>query len=163
MRMERKIFEICEVALVDLNLLLQWREEVLRCVFHQPEDADMKELMEANRQYYEKAITDGSHIACFAELNGQIAGCGGICFYDEMPSPDNPTGQCAYLMNIYVRPDHQGRGIGKRIVRWLVGQALSRGIKKIYLETSTCGRHLYESLGFTDMPDMMHLTYKIDN
>lgn len=154
---------ILQAGLDDLDLLLQWREEVLRCVFQQPADADMTELMQANRQYYEKALSEGSHIACFAELNSEFLGCGGLCLYDEMSSPDNPSGKCAYLMNIYVRPEHQGCGIGKRIVRWLVGQALSRGIKKIYLETSTCGRPLYESLGFTDMADMMHLTYKIDN
>ncbi len=32
-------------------------------------------------------------------------------------------------------------------------------ITKIYLETSQCGRKLYESAGFTAMKDMMLLTY----
>lgn len=86
-------------------------------------------------------------------------GCGGLCLYDEMPSPDNPSGRCAYLMNIYVREGHRGAGIGKKIVRYLVGCALERGVTKIYLETSQCGRKLYESAGFTAMKDMMLLTY----
>ncbi len=94
------------------------------------------------------------------ETKADIHSCGGLCLYDEMPSPDNPTGRCAYLMNIYVRPEYQGHGYGKRIVRWLVGVALSRGIKKIYLETSEAGRLLYSFLGFSDMKDMMHLTFQ---
>jgi len=149
-----------QATIGDLALLLPWREEVLRCVFSISADTDITELMQRNREYYEKALASDSHIACFAEEDGKIIGCGGLCLYDEMPSPDNPTGRCAYLMNIYVRPECQGHGTGKRIVRWLVGAALSRGIKKIYLETSEAGRLLYSFLGFCDMKDMMHLTFK---
>ena len=43
--------------------------------------------------------------------------------YHEMPSPDNPDGKCACLMNIYARPPFRRQGIGDRIVRWLIGQA----------------------------------------
>ena len=148
-----------QASLDDLDLLIHWRMEVLHCVFSIPGDADTAELHQQNLNYYRKALENGSHIASFAEDDGEIVGCGGLCLYDEMPSPDNPTGQCAYLMNIYVRPEHQGHGTGKRIVRWLVGAALSRGIKKIYLETSEAGRLLYSVLGFSDMKDMMHLSF----
>ena len=151
---------IREATLTELNTLIEWRMEVLRCVFSIPADTDTTELRDANIEYYKRALANGTHIACFAEQNGKIVGCGGLCLYDEMPSPDNPTGHCAYLMNIYVRPEHQGHGTGKRIVRWLVGAALARGIKKIYLETSEAGRLLYSILGFSDMKDMMHLTFQ---
>jgi len=151
---------IRQASLDDLELLIRWRMEVLHCVFSIPADADTAELRQANIGYYRQALANGSHIACFAEENGEIVGCGGLCLYDEMPSPDNPSGHCAYLMNIYVRPEHQGHGTGKRIVRWLVGAALERGIKKIYLETSEAGRLLYSVLGFSDMKDMMHLSFQ---
>ena len=95
-----------------------------------------------------------SKLTCFA-----LARCGGLCLHDEMPSPDNPSGRCAYLMNIYVREGHRGEGAGKKIVRYLIGCALERNITKIYLETSPCGRTLYESAGFSEMRDMMLLTY----
>ncbi len=151
---------IREASIDDIDTLIEWRMEVLSCVFANHFPTDPQPLRQANLSYYERALRDGSHIACFAEQDGEIVGCGGLCLYDEMPSPDNPTGHCAYLMNIYVRPEHQGHGIGKRIVRWLVGAALSRGIKKIYLETSEAGRLLYSILGFSDMKDMMHLSFK---
>ena len=165
---------IRQASLDDLDLLIQWRMEVLHCVFSIPAETDTAELRQQNIDYYRKALANGSHIACFAvkdegegeklstlnsQLSTKIVGCGGLCLYDEMPSPDNPTGHCAYLMNIYVRPEHQGHGTGTRIVRWLVGAALSRGIKKIYLETSEAGRLLYSVLGFSDMKDMMHLSF----
>ncbi len=151
---------ICQATLADLDKLIAWRMEVLHCVFSIPSDTDTDELCQTNINYYRQALANGSHIACFAEDHGMTIGCGGLCLYDEMPSPDNPTGHCAYLMNIYVRPDHQGQGTGKLIVRWLVGAALARGIQKIYLETSEAGRLLYSVLGFSEMKDMMHLSYQ---
>ena len=80
-----------------------------------------------------------------------------LCLYREMPSPDNPSGQCAYLMNVYTRKGFCGQGIGTAIVEWLVEQARCRKITKTYLETSASGKPLYENLGFTDMYDYMKL------
>ena len=118
---------IREVGVNELGLLLSWREEVLRCVFSLPENADTSALMQANEAYYKSAVPSGTHIACFAQKGGETIGCGGLCLHDEMPSPDNPSGRCAYLMNIYVREGHRGEGAGKKIVRYLIGCSLLMG------------------------------------
>ena len=76
---------------------------------------------------------------------------------EEMPSPDNPCGKCAYLMNIYTRPQFRRKGVGEAVVRWLAGQALQLGISKIYLESSEAGLGLYKRLGFVPMQNMMKL------
>lgn len=149
--------EITQAGIDNISELLSWRMEVLRNVFSLPSNHDMSELCEENRRYYEREIPRGGHIACFASLDGETVGCGGICLYNEMPSPDNPDGRCAYLMNIYCREAYRHKGVGRTIVSWLVGQALDNGIKKIYLETSTIGRRLYDAMGFQDMKDFMQL------
>lgn len=82
-------------------------------------------------------------------------GCGSVCFSEELPSPDNPTGLCAYLMNIYVRKPFRNNGIAHQIVGHLVGMAKERGCGKIYLETTADGKSLYVTSGFREMPDMM--------
>ena len=143
-----------------IDELMAWRMEVLREVFSSPEDADMADLGAANRRYYERELARGGHIACFASLDGQVVGCGGICLQHEMPSPDNPSGRCAYLMNVYTRPAFQGRGVGRAVVDWLVGCARSWGAEKVYLETTDAGRRLYENAGFSEMQGMMHLPMK---
>ena len=43
-----------------------------------------------------------SYLAVVAEVDGREAGCETICFTEELPSPDNPSGGCAYLMNLSV-------------------------------------------------------------
>lgn len=97
------------------------------------------------------------HIACFAELDGQPVACGSICLQEELPSPDNPSGRCAYLMNMYTRPAHRGKGIAGAVVDWVVDQAKRAGAGKIYLETTPAGRGVYERAGFVDLPAMMKL------
>ena len=151
--------EIGSAGIEDIETLMHWRMEVLHHVFALPEDADTAELEQENRRYYEQQLPLGGHAACFARVDGVIVGCGGVCFYDEMPSPDNPNGRCAYLMNVYCREAYRRKGVGRVIVRWLVGRALGQGIRKIYLETTDRGRKLYQSAGFEEMKDMMHIAY----
>lgn len=132
--------------------LMAWRGEVIANVFGEEPDGA---LLQSNSRYYERNVAVGAHIAFVASCDGCDCGCGAICFAEELPSPDNPTGLCAYLMNIYVRAEYRGRGVATNIVRHLISVAESRGCGKIYLETTTEGRPLYQSLGFRDMPDMM--------
>ncbi len=156
MRLEMRV-KIREIT--DLTALMGWRKEVIEHVFGQKAD---EQLIMANRQYYEKHIADGSHYAVVAELNGAECGCGAVCFADELPSPDNPTGRCAYLMNIYVREAFRNKGIAHCIVSRLIDEANNRKCGKIYLETTEEGKAVYKSLGFKDMPDMMKY-YDNDN
>lgn len=140
--------------ITDLRELMQWRREVIVHVFGEAPD---EALMDANMEYYRKNVTAGLHVAFVAEVDGRGAGCGAVCLSEELPSPDNPSGRCAYLMNIYVREPFRSHGIGHDIVRTLIETAHGRGCGKIYLETTAEGRPLYESMGFRDMKDMMKL------
>jgi hypothetical protein len=90
------------IYLDELDTLMSWRMEVLHEVFADYENVDWHALEKANREYYKREIPIEGHIACLTEHE---IGCGGLCLYNEMPSPDNPTGKCAYLMNVYVRPE----------------------------------------------------------
>lgn len=143
--------EIRKAELDNLDLLMEWRMTVLREVFSIPPHEPMENLEYANRIYYQTALKTGEHIACFAYADNKIVGCGGVCFYWEMPSPDNPNGGCAYLMNIYTVPEYRKCGAGKSIVTWLRQRSNERGIGKIYLETSEKAREFYKKIGFQNM------------
>lgn len=143
----------------DLDALLRWRKEVVEQVFGTQVD---DKLLESNRHYYIRHIADNSHIAFIAKFDGKESGCGAVCFTEELPSPDNPSGKCAYLMNIYVRELFREHGIAHHIVSRLIDEAKTRGCEKIYLETTADGRPVYTSFGFRNMPDMMKYYDKND-
>lgn len=138
--------------ITDIDVLMRWRAEVISNVFGEKPD---QTLLEANRRYYLCHIQDKTHIAFVASYDDMDCGCGAICLTDELPSPDNPSGRCAYLMNIYVREAFRNHGIAHRIVSRLLEEAKTRECGKIYLETTADGKPVYTSLGFRDMTDMM--------
>lgn len=136
----------------DVDRLMSWRKEVIAEVFGQEPS---RELLRANRDYYWRHIADGSHLAVVAEVDGHEAGCGSVCFTEELPSPDNPTGLCAYLMNIYVRAEYRNRGLAHLIVRRLMAESVERRCAKIYLEATAAAKPVYRDSGFFEMQDMM--------
>lgn len=138
--------------ITDITTLMKWRIEVIRNVFATEPD---QMLVRYNEDYYRRHMADTSHIALVATVNGKDAGCGAICLTEELPSPDNPTGLCAYLMNIYVRREFRNRGIAHAIVRRLTEIATSGGCGKIYLESTEQAKNLYFSTGFADLKNMM--------
>lgn len=146
---------IVELRKIDeLDELMAWREEVIKVVFGQcPSTA----LLDANREYYRGHVPTGKHKAYVATVDGVEAGCGGVCFTEELPSPDNPDGLCGYLMNIYVREPFRRHGVAHAIVEKLVAEARSHGCMKIYLEATADGAPVYKSLGFKEMEGMMKL------
>jgi ribosomal protein S18 acetylase RimI-like enzyme len=60
---------------------------------------------------------------------------------------------CAYIADVAVHRDHQGRGLGKAIIRQLV--AAARGHKKIILYARPGTEGFYHALGFLKMNTAM--------
>ena len=60
---------------------------------------------------------------------------------------------CAYIADVAVHPDHQGRGLGKAIIAKLV--ALAHGHKKIILYANPGTEDFYLKLGFLRMNTAM--------
>ena len=59
----------------------------------------------------------------------------------------------AFVYDIWVAPDHRGKGIGKALIEWAAGWARERGHHKIKLEVgegNARARHVYESTGFRE-------------
>lgn len=147
------------VRLIDrdnLDYLLRWRMESMDTVFEDQRPYDDRALRAANQDFYEKNLGT-SHFACIASLDGHDVGCGALCLQEELPSPDNPSGRSAYVMNIYTRPSARGNGVASAMVRSLIGIARSHGADKIYLEATEDGEPLYDGLGFEAMEGMMKL------
>lgn len=56
--------EIRKATLEDIELLMEWRMEVLHEVFSIPSSKNTDELEQENRAYYQRALAQEEHIAC---------------------------------------------------------------------------------------------------
>lgn len=141
----------------DLGLLVRTRIEVLRAANGLDGTVDMSEVEAQSRDYYREALASGGHIACLVFDGEELAGAGGVSFYRLLPTYHNPTGENAYIMNMYTRPAWRRRGIAYRTLDLLVAAARERGVSRITLEATRMGRPLYEKYGFVGLGDEMEL------
>lgn len=146
-------------TLDDIEMLTETRIEVLRAANKLSDDTDMSEVKRQSHDYYKKALCDGTHIAYLIFDNDKhcFAGAGGISFYQIMPTYHNPSGNKAYIMNMYTSPTYRRKGIAYKTLDILVKAARENGITAISLEATEMGRPLYEKYGFVKMNDEMEL------
>ena len=144
-------------TLKDIDLLTVSRIEVLRAANKLDDSVDMSEVEAASREYYKKALADGTHTAVLVMDGDSFVGAGGVSYYEIMPTYHNPSGKKAYIMNMYTNPAYRRQGIAFKTLDTLVKNAKSRGITHITLEATDMGRPLYEKYGFTSMDAEMEL------
>lgn len=141
----------------DIDVLTETRIEVLQAANQLSDRTDMSEVREQSYHYYMKALADGTHVAYLVFEKERFVGAGGVSFYQVMPTYHNPSGNKAYIMNMYTAPGYRRRGIAYHTLDLLVREARERGIRAVSLEATNMGRPLYEKYGFVNMKDEMEL------
>ncbi len=109
--------------------------------YFQLEEKDRQTL----RQPDKYILSQGGHIF-MAERAGRAVGCCAL-----IPMSD---GGCE-LSKMGVAEAERGRGIGRRLLEYVVAEARRLGINRLYLETNKKlenAIHLYESIGFNHVP-----------
>lgn len=89
-------------------------------------------------------VFSNSRLKTFAYIDGRLVGAG-RALADGL--------DCAYIADVAVRPEHQGFGLGKAIIRRLIAGA--RGHKKIILYANPGSEGFYLDLGFLPMDTAM--------
>ena len=144
-----------KATIEDIGILTKTRIEVLRAANQLSDDADMTEVEKQSYEYYSKALRDGSHTAYLVFDGTNFIGAGGVSYYRVMPTYHNPSGNKAYIMNMYTSPKYRKKGIAYKTLDLLVRDAKSRGVNVILLEATEMGRPLYEKYGFVKMNNEM--------
>ncbi|MCI8802424.1 MAG: GNAT family N-acetyltransferase [Oscillibacter sp.] len=146
-----------KAEIADTELLTKTRIMVLRAVHSLPEDANLDDLTVQSRRYYQRALRDGTHTAYLVYDGDRLVGAGGVSYFEVLPTYHNPTGQKAYIMNMYTDPACRRRGVARRTLDLLVRDARGRGVTAISLDATAMGRPLYEAYGFVRMDAEMEL------
>lgn len=89
-------------------------------------------------------VFSNSMFKCFVYEDGRLVGAGRALA---------DGADCAYVCDVAVLPSHQGSGLGKKIVAYLVGEA--RGHRKIILYAVPGKERFYQRFGFLRMKTAM--------
>ncbi len=141
----------------DIDILTSTRIEVLRSANKFSNDVDMSEVKKQSYDYYKKSLTMGTHIAYLVFDNDIFVGSGGVSFYQVMPTYHNPSGNKAYIMNMYTNPAYRRKGIAYKTLDILIDEIRKKGVSCISLEATDMGKPLYIKYGFVKMNDEMEL------
>ena len=145
-----------KASLSDLEILVSTRVNVLRSANQLDLSVDMKEVEKSSRLYYQEALASDNHTAFLVyNADDNVIGAGAVSYYQVMPTYHNPSGKKAYIMNMYVAPEHRRKGIATKLLDLLIADSKKRGIDHIMLEATQMGRKLYENYGFCQMQDEM--------
>lgn len=95
--------------------------------------------------------------AWLAEHDGAFAGMIMLVLWPRPPKPEDHRTTEGYIINMYVVPDLQRRGIGRELLANCLGSAEEFGIRKFVLHTTEAGSELYDSVGFEEAEDWLQL------
>ncbi len=106
------------------------------------------EFMEATKEYFLHG--NGTSVIAIDDSTGtaQIVGNATLCYTDMMPTFSHPSGKRAHLMNVHVEKQFRRKGIARRMLELLIGEAKERGVTEISLDATDNGRKLYEAMGW---------------
>jgi GNAT superfamily N-acetyltransferase len=103
--------------------------------------------------------TQGERSACqVAELDGALVGMAWLAVFERVPNPGDAVRLSGDVQSVFVVPEHQGRGIGLRLMQSLCAVADHLGVRKLTLDSRDSVMPFYERLGFRSQGTMMTRT-----
>jgi GNAT superfamily N-acetyltransferase len=134
----------------------------LRCAFlAEVSDSGPLEqtLVDAISAYFSRALPAGEFIAYLAEVHGEIVATSGLTYHRQPPSPQNPHGCEAYILNMYTRPAWRRRGIASALLQKLIDHARRSNSCRVSLHSLPDARSIYLKAGFVPVDAEMRLEF----
>ncbi|MFI2364991.1 GNAT family N-acetyltransferase [Promicromonospora sp. NPDC019610] len=90
-----------------------------------------------------------------AELDGGLVGMAWLAVFERVPNPGDLVRRSGDVQSVFVVPEQQGRGIGRRLVESLCAVADDLGVRKLTLDSRDSVMPFYERLGFSARTTLM--------
>ena len=138
-----------EILLLDeksVNDFWRLRIELFQELEEVSKGADCTQLESATKQYYVSHINkDLISWGVFQE--GQLAATGSLCLFTRIPYNENLSGLEGYILNIYTSKQFRGNGFANQILDNMIEYSYKNNIKRLWLNSSEQGKHLYMKKG----------------
>jgi GNAT superfamily N-acetyltransferase len=162
MRIEKEKIIFRRATINDVPTMVDYRVRFLNELYNHPEDDETKILRESLQEYFTKAIPSNDFIAWLAEYAGKIIGTGGMVVW-QIPARYEgvESGKLGYLLNFYTIPEARRKGICTRLLKELIKEAKSLGLKYLHLHSSKEAINIYRKAGFVE-PEQPELGLRLE-
>lgn len=116
---------------------------------------DYDRMRAAFAEWVTSALQSGLYHGWFAVTeNGDVVAGAGITIIPWPPGPQDVSGRCAFVYNVYVEPDHRRRGLARRLMEAVHAWCRDEGIRLVGLNASDAGEPVYASMGYRKVNHM---------
>lgn len=146
----------------DIKTLVDYRIRFLNELYNHPEDDETEILRKALKEYFSKAFRSSDFIAWLAEYNGEIIGTSGMVIWQRPPRYGGlESGRLGYILNFYTVPEAREKGICTCLLKELIEEAKSLGLRYLHLHAAEDGINIYRRAGFVE-PDHVELKLRLE-
>jgi len=157
----RPTFEIVAATAADIPVITRHRVAMFRDMNELQSGAE-DALARAAAECLAKALPLGEYLGWVARSTASasaVIGGAGVQLRAMLPRPrpggaELEVGPEAVVLNVYVEPSWRRRGVAEALMRSVLADLETRGVRRVVLHASDAGRRLYERLGFVPTTEM---------
>lgn len=118
------------------------------------EQAGLGRAHSGSLAWHRRMLESGSYTGFLLEYAGEVVAGAGLLWQDLPPNPDTTLSQRAYVMNVYVQPQHRGKALARHLMDAVLDECKARGVRIVTLTASDAGRPTYERMGFEPQAEL---------
>jgi ribosomal protein S18 acetylase RimI-like enzyme len=119
-------------------------------------DSVLDEMAKHFAPWVRRMLAEGKYTGWITSDGDHTIASAGLLILDWAPHFLDPAcDQRGYILNVFVEPEYQGRGLAKSLTKECMDEARRRGIGVVALHASKKGQPVYEKLGFKTSNEML--------
>lgn len=145
----------------DVNKFWDLRICLLRELGEISTKTNLTNLEKSTKEYFLSNINKS--LICYGVVNNNdIISIASLCLFSRIPYQENLNGKEGYILNVFTSPEFRKKGLAKLLLQEIIRYSNGHNIKKLWLNSSEYGKHLYSSLGFISKSNEMELILKTE-
>lgn len=145
-------YTIRQASAADVPVLVQHRESMF---LEMGTAADWTAMAEACGHWYTQAMAGGIFRGWVAETDGIAVGGAGLIVLPWSPGPTRVDARMGWVINVFVDPDHRGRGVARQLMEAIHAWCREQGVERLALNATEAGARIYRDLGYTAVAQPM--------
>lgn len=117
---------------------------------------NISELKVATKKYFLSHIN--KDLICWGIYHqDNLVAIGSLCLFTRIPYKENLSGLEGYILNIYTSTQFRKNGFANQILDCMIEYSKKNNIKRLWLNSSIQGEHIYAEKGFIKKDNEMEL------
>jgi len=132
----------------EIDLLVRSRVDF--CLRDRPgsKEEEVNAFIPQVESWTKKNLQNGNYIGYLGFVEAELVCCAGLLFYTLPPLISELNRKQGHVLTFFTYPQFRSRGIGAALMKFIIEDSKSLGVKQLVLNATQMGESLYEKSGF---------------